>query len=61
VLSSVQAEHSYYRQGHSYYAQNVEPRERPKVSRKKLVFSMEESPDYARKPKAAKSDKPSGA
>jgi succinoglycan biosynthesis transport protein ExoP len=46
VLSSVQAEHSYYRQGHSYYAQNVELRETPRISRKKLMFSMEESPDY---------------
>ena len=46
VLSSVQAEHSYYRQGHSYYAQNVESREAPRISRKKLMFSMEESQDY---------------
>jgi len=47
VLSSVQAEHSYYRQGHSYYAQNAESREGPRTSRRKLMFSMEESPDYA--------------
>ena len=47
VLSSVQAEHSYYRHGHSYYAQNAESRESPKISRRKLMFSMEESPDYA--------------
>jgi len=47
VLSSVQAEHSYYRHGHSYYAQNAESRESAKISRKKLMFSMEESTDYA--------------
>jgi capsular exopolysaccharide synthesis family protein len=46
VLSSVQAEHSYYRQGHSYYAQNVEARESPRASRRKLMFSMEDTPDY---------------
>ena len=46
VLSSVQAEHSYYRQGHSYYAQSVESREGPRISRRKLMFSMEENPDY---------------
>jgi capsular exopolysaccharide synthesis family protein len=46
VLSSVQAEHSYYRQGHSYYAQSAETRETAKTSRRKLMFSMEETPDY---------------
>jgi len=46
VLSSVQAEHSYYRHGHSYYAQNAESRDSARVSRRKLMFSMEESPDY---------------
>ncbi|MBN2593716.1 MAG: polysaccharide biosynthesis tyrosine autokinase [Sedimentisphaerales bacterium] len=46
VLSSVQAEHSYYRQGHSYYAQSVEGRENTRVSRRKLMFSMEDTPDY---------------
>jgi succinoglycan biosynthesis transport protein ExoP len=46
VLSSVQAEHSYYRQGHSYYAQSVEGRESTRVSRRKLMFSMEDTPDY---------------
>jgi Mrp family chromosome partitioning ATPase len=46
VLSSVQAEHSYYRQGHSYYAQSVEGRESARVSRRKLMFSMEDTPDY---------------
>ncbi len=46
VLSSVQAEHSYYRHGHSYYAQSAEARESARVSRRKLMFSMEESPDY---------------
>ena len=63
VLSSVQAEHSYYRQGHSYYAQNVEAGENPRVSRKKLMFSMENSQDYAGKSKSktAEPDKPSGA
>jgi len=47
VLSSVQAEHSYYRQGHSYYAQSAESRDDAKISRRKLMFSMEESADYA--------------
>jgi succinoglycan biosynthesis transport protein ExoP len=60
VLSSVQAEHSYYRQGHSYYAQSVESRESPRVSRQKLMFSMEEGPDYVDKSKTTKSDKPTG-
>ena len=46
VLSSVQAEHSYYRQGHSYYAQSAEARESARVSRRKLMFSMEDTPDY---------------
>jgi succinoglycan biosynthesis transport protein ExoP len=46
VLSSVQAEHSYYRQGHSYYAQSVEAREGARTSRRKLMFSMEDTPDY---------------
>jgi capsular exopolysaccharide synthesis family protein len=46
VLSSVQAEHSYYRQGHSYYAQSVEGRESARASRRKLMFSMEDTPDY---------------
>jgi receptor protein-tyrosine kinase len=46
VLSSVQAEHSYYRQGHSYYAQSAETREPARTSRRKLMFSMEETPDY---------------
>ncbi|MFC1604796.1 GumC family protein, partial [Planctomycetota bacterium] len=46
VLSSVQAEHSYYRHGHSYYAQSAEARESARASRRKLMFSMEESPDY---------------
>lgn len=41
VLSSVQAEHSYYRQGHSYYAQSAEPRESSRVSRRKPMFSEE--------------------
>jgi len=46
VLSSVQAEHSYYRQGHSYYAQSAEARDTARVSRRKLMFSMEDTPDY---------------
>jgi capsular exopolysaccharide synthesis family protein len=46
VLSSVQAEHSYYRQGHSYYAQSAESKEGGRISRKKLMFSMEDTPDY---------------
>jgi Mrp family chromosome partitioning ATPase len=39
VLSSVQAGHGYYRHGHSYYAQS---RGTAKVSRRKMMFSMEE-------------------
>lgn len=40
VLSSVQAEHGYYRHGHSYYTQT---RDSARVSRRKLMFSAEES------------------
>jgi succinoglycan biosynthesis transport protein ExoP len=39
VLSSVQAGHGYYRHGHSYYAQ---VRDSARVSRRKLMFSVEE-------------------
>ena len=39
VLSSVQAGHGYYRHGHSYYTQT---RDNAKVSRRKLMFSMED-------------------
>jgi succinoglycan biosynthesis transport protein ExoP len=39
VLSSVQAGHGYYRHGHSYYAQVRDP---ARVSRRKLMFSMDE-------------------
>ena len=42
VLSSVQAGHGYYRHGHSYYTQS---RASDKVSRRKLMFSMEEEED----------------
>ncbi len=56
VLSSVQAEHSYYRQGHSYYAQSAESRDSARVSRRKLMFSMEESPDYADDSEATESE-----
>jgi len=58
VLSSVQAEHSYYRQGHSYYAQSTESRDDAKISRRKLMFSMEESPDYADDPKKHNPEEP---
>jgi len=58
VISSVQAEHSYYRQGHSYYAQSVESREGARVSRRKLMFSMEENPDYADETEEAESEEP---
>ncbi|TSA53189.1 MAG: polysaccharide biosynthesis tyrosine autokinase, partial [Planctomycetaceae bacterium] len=58
VLSSVQAEHSYYRHGHSYYAQSAESRESPRISRRKLMFSMEESPDYADDSETAESEEP---
>ena len=43
VLSSVQAGHGYYRHGHSYYAQT---RDNAKISRRKLMFSMEEDGDF---------------
>jgi capsular exopolysaccharide synthesis family protein len=39
VLSSVQAGHGYYRHGHAYYAQS---RDSAKVSRRKLMFAMDE-------------------
>ncbi len=42
VLSSVQAGHSYYRHSHSYYAQSVHTRENAKLSRKKLMFAVED-------------------
>jgi capsular exopolysaccharide synthesis family protein len=58
VLSSVQAEHSYYRQGHSYYAQSTESRENARVSRRKLMFSMEESPDYIDDSETDESEEP---
>ena len=58
VLSSVQAEHSYYRQGHSYYAQSVEARESPRVSRRKLMFSMGDNPDYAEDSETHESNEP---
>ncbi|MHC4541152.1 MAG: hypothetical protein ACYS74_15445, partial [Planctomycetota bacterium] len=40
VLSSVEAGHAYFRHGHTYYAQS---RDSAKVSRRKLMFAMEES------------------
>jgi len=58
VLSSVQAEHSYYRHGHSYYAQSAETRDDAKISRRKLMFSMEEGPDYADGPEKHESEEP---
>jgi len=58
VLSSVQAEHSYYRHGHSYYAQSAETRDNAKISRRKLMFSMEEGPDYADGPETHESEEP---
>ncbi len=61
VLSSVQAEHSYYRHGHSYYAQSAESRDSARVSRRKLMFSMEESPDYIDDSEATESEEPTEA
>ena len=61
VLSSVQAEHSYYRHGHSYYAQSAESRDSARVSRRKLMFSMEESPDYADDSENTESEEPTEA
>ena len=58
VLSSVQAEHSYYRHGHSYYAQSAQTRESARVSRRKLMFSMEEGADNTYDSKIPESDKP---
>jgi capsular exopolysaccharide synthesis family protein len=55
ILSSVQAEHSYYRHGHSYYAQS---RESSKLSRKKLMFSMEESEDNTGDSETTSEDQP---
>ncbi|MEK7992269.1 MAG: CpsD/CapB family tyrosine-protein kinase, partial [Planctomycetota bacterium] len=42
VLSSVDAGHSYFRHGHTYYAQS---RDSAKVSRRKLMFAMEQDAD----------------
>lgn len=42
VLSSVQADHAYYRHGHTYYAQS---RDSAKVSRRKLMFAIDQSAD----------------
>jgi succinoglycan biosynthesis transport protein ExoP len=42
VLSSVQAGHSYYRHSHSYYAHSVHTRENAKLSRRKLMFAVED-------------------
>lgn len=61
VLSSVQAEHSYYRHGHSYYAQSAESRDSARVSRRKLMFSVEESPDYADDSETSESEDPAEA
>ena len=44
VLSSVDAEHGYFRHGHSYAAQT---RDSAKVSRRKLMFAMEGDEDIA--------------
>jgi hypothetical protein len=43
VLSSVQAGHGYYRHGHGYYTQSAQSREGARLSRRKMMFSMEES------------------
>jgi len=58
VLSSVQAEHSYYRHGHSYYAQSAQTRDSARVSRRKLMFSMEEGADKTYDSKIPESDEP---
>ncbi len=42
VLSSVQLGHGYYRHGHTYYAQS---RDSAKVSRRKLMFAIDQSAD----------------
>ena len=42
VLSSVDAGHGYFRHGHTYYAQS---RDSAKVSRRKLMFAMEQNAD----------------
>jgi capsular exopolysaccharide synthesis family protein len=47
VLSSVDAEHSYFRHGHTYYAQS---RDSAKVSRQKLMFAMEQDDDITDEP-----------
>jgi len=47
VLSSVQAEHSYYRHGHSYYAQSAQSRESARRSRRKLMFSVDGGVDHS--------------
>jgi len=42
VLSNVQAGHAYYRHGHTYSTQS---RDSAKVSRRKLMFAIDETPD----------------
>ena len=44
VLSSVDAEHGYFRHGHTYCAQS---RDSAKASRRKLMFAMEQDADIA--------------
>jgi len=55
VLSSVQAGHGYYRHGQSYYAQS---RESARVSRRKLMFSIEENADNTKYPETLGENSP---
>lgn len=58
VLSSVQAGHSYYRHGQSYYAQSAQSREGARLSRRKLMFSVEEERDDTNYSKTAEKNRP---
>ena len=55
VLSSVHAGDAYYRHGHTYYAQS---RDSAKVSRRKLMFAIDESPDNTGESEAPEETQP---
>ncbi|UCC98567.1 MAG: polysaccharide biosynthesis tyrosine autokinase [Phycisphaerales bacterium] len=50
VLSSVEAGHAYFRHGHTYYTQS---RDSAKVSRRKLMFAMEEGAERTDAPEVS--------
>jgi succinoglycan biosynthesis transport protein ExoP len=58
VLSSVQVGHGYYRHGHTYYAQS---RDSAKVSRRKLMFAIDQSADDTDESEASEETQPGEA